>query len=254
MPTLVNKGSDGKVAIYEKPTSGDPEAPFTDPGQHLDKVRFHTDFDMYRVAEGPTEVTVTLPAVAAASRTFSANYPLTILGQEGVADVLLLTHSLGIVPRYQIIYGANELVDGDLVQHISDGNGQRARYLSHWADTSGIYLRSSGYSSSPGSLASMSFTCEVVVFTPGAVVDDVLIDFDAATGRLQLAGGMFDSDQPLLRAQGQAGDSPWDIQVSRSIDIDNGRSRVARADGSVTTEAGYGGSFTAPPGFQGVIS
>jgi hypothetical protein len=254
MPTLVNRGEGGKVAIYIKPTSGDVDAPFTNPGQHLDKVLFHTDLDLYRVAVGPTEVTVTLPSVAAATRVFNASPPLIINGQVQIDEVAVLSHGLGVVPNYMIIYNGAELVNGDIVQSIDDANGYRVRFLGHWADTTHIYVSSRGVSSNPGNLPSMGFTCTVVVFEEGEVEDGVLIDFDSATGRLTLAGGKFDSNQKLLRAEGQAGDTPYDIIVGKSIDLNNGRSRVARGDGTLVSEPGYDGSFAAPFSFQGAIS
>ena len=251
--TLVTRVAGGKAAVYEKPVSGDPLAPFGDPGAHLDLVFFHSDLDFYRVHSGPTDVTVTLPTVAAASHTVPANPSLIVRGQVQIDDLLLVTHDLGYVPNYFIISNNGELISGDMVQQVDDANGYRGRYLGHWADTSGVYLRSFGVSSA-ANLNSMSFDCTVVVFAEGAPSGDVVIDFDTITGRLTMGKGMFDSDQVLLRAQGQAGDSPYDIQLGQSIDIDDGRSRVARANGTITDEPGYGGSFVAPASFQGVIA
>ena len=253
MVTRVAHVAGGKMGLFEKPTSGDPLAPFDDPGSYLDKVQFHTDLDFYRVHLGPTDVTVTLPTIAGATRTFNANPDLSIKGQVVTSDILLLAHTLPYVPNYQIIWNNTELIDGDLVQLIDDAAGMRGRYLSHWADTTGIYISSRGVSSS-SSVPSMSFSCKVTIFKEGASSGNVDFDFDSVTGRLRMGRGMFDSDEVLLRAQGQAGDSPYDIQTGRSMDVNDGRSRVARADGSVADETGYGGSFTAPAGFQGVIS
>lgn len=250
---MVTKVLGSKAAVYQKPVSGDPLAPFHDPGDHLDKVLFHSDLDFYRRHMGPTEVTVSLPAVAGSTRQFTASPRLNILGQVSISDISVLTHSLGYVPNYDIIWNGGSLIDGDLVQEIADAGGSRGRYLSHWADETDIYISSRGISSD-SSLPSMSFTCTVVVYKLGQAAGNVVFDFSTATGRLTLGKGMFDSDEVLLRAQGQAGDSPYDIALGQSIDIRNGRSRVARPNGTVSDESGYNGSFIAPASFQGVIS
>lgn len=253
MTTLVTRVEGGKAAVYVKPVSGDPLAPFNDPGQHLDKVLFHSDTDFYRVHLGPVDVTVTLPAVAGATRNFAANPPLAIAGQFVTNDVLLLNHSLGYPPNYLIIWNNAELISGDLVQSVDPTTNWRARFLSHWADETGIYVRSLGGSSATG-LPSMSFICEVVVFKLGEEAGNVVFDFDTVTGRLTMGKGMFDSDQVLLRAQGQAGDSPYDVLVGPSMGLHNGRTRVVRGNGTAVDEPGYGGSFAAPDAFQGVIA
>lgn len=251
MTTMVTHVAGGKAAVFEKPASGDPLAPFNDPGQHLDLVRFHSDFDFYR-RHSQTDVTVTLPSVAGSTRTFPAAPNLNFLGQTVTTDILLVSHDLGYVPNYQIIVDGEAFLNGTIQSIIDDAGGLRGRYLSHWADAAGVYLSAMGYSSDT-TLAAASFSCTVVVFRLGDPTGNVVFDFDAASGRLQLGKGMFDSDEVLLRAQGQAGDTPYDVSVGPSMDVRNGRSRVARPSGTVTDEAGYNGSFVAPASFQGVL-
>lgn len=244
----------GKTSVYTKPTSGSPTLPHTNPGStDLSKIYFHSDFDYYQLALGPTSVTVNYASVAGQTTSLGSYPDLNYYGQVVQTDYDLLTHSLGYVPNFMVIYNNAVLTPGTMIQNVDDTNGLRLRFATPFATTSKISIMSTGMSNQ-NALPSLSQSYTVIVFRKPVASGTVDYDFDSSTGTVILGRNKFDSSQKMLRSALPGESSPYDIPLGRTIDINNGRSKSVLADGTTITETGYGGSFSSPTYFQGVVS
>lgn len=244
----------GKCSIFTEASGGgdvsDPSSnrnrPLLDPVNWLQNIKFHSDFDYYQVAIGPTNVTVTHPTINGTSVTIvnTAGYTFTRQGQVVITDIDLVTHGLGYIPKYMVAYNDSLIGPGSLIQ--VDTN--KIRTIAPYATTNKIILRDTGISSNTN-LSSISRDYSVLVFREPEVDSDSLFEFDQSTGEVILGRGKFKSNLKMLR-QAEPGDSPFDISLGRTIDIKNGGMKIVLADGTTFTESNYDGSFTGSPSIQ----
>lgn len=252
----------GRCALYnENGTTGatdDPNAvrnaPLNSPISYLPNIHFHSDFDYYQVAAGPTGVTINHASVATVTTVVDSGviFPLTAYGTQTTTSHLLLTHSLGYIPNYMVIQGTNLIPPSTIIQRDGTGLSRRTRYISPYATTSEIRLfefRSTGDTT----MAALSLDYTVVVFKQPLASGNILIDFDPATGTILMGKGKFDSSLRFLRRADIAGDTPYDISLGPISDIANGRVKTVLPSGATSTEDGYDGSFTGSTSFQGAL-
>ena len=232
-------------------------APAKTPAAHLDKLLWHSALFQYEIAHGPSDVAVTHTALATETRHWGvtgntggiigggsgASIDYAIMGKVRVTDILLVSHGLGYVPKAMVALDGRRLPTGYEIQY-SPSEG--SRQVSFYATSSGIYLRETAISGST-TLSAISRTYRVMVFRtrtpdPGQPL------FGLVSGVLVLARGIINTTRRYLRRTG-AGDSPFALNMGRTIDIDNGYMRTA-SGGVVVTETGYAGSMPAPPYVQ----
>lgn len=247
---------DGIFAIFEEPnTTGDVHdidaprnAPAKTPASYLDKIFFHSDFDYYQVAVGPSAVTVSHASVAGASTnvvSFWSGVGVVVrTGQIATSYHTLLTHSLGYIPKYMVISDGHIIAPGTMIQSAT----AQERTVTPYATTSIIGLMDIGISSA-SALSSLSKDYTVLVFKQPAESGDQLLNFNATTGRVTLGFEKFDSALKMLRQSG-TGDSPFDISLGPTVGIRNGRAKTVLADGTTITESGYSGSFSGSGSIQ----
>lgn len=253
MPTTVAHISNDKAAIYTKPASGPVLGPFTNPEDHLELVKFHSDFDYYEVFSGPTNVNINHAQVNGRSQstTYPGDFTVTKNGRTVIVTHDLVTHGLGYVPDFIVIHNDVILAPSTLIQIQSNGAG---RFVTPFATTTKIRLFDFGVGSASGeNLSATTLTYTVVVFKAPAVTSDDVFSWDNATGKLTLGKGKFKNDVKMLRSAA-VGDSPYDLSLGPAHDIKNGRTRFVAPDGTVATEPGYDGTFTGPSTIQAAIS
>lgn len=236
MPTVfMNDPTTGRFALYdEAPGGGSLNAPnssrnrpLNSPENWLPNIYFHSDFNYLEVAIGPTNVTVTHPAVSVTSPPIGATVEWGWNG--GVtADRLLLTHSLGYIPNVMVAIGQNVLWPGVPVQVESSGG---MRFATVYATATEVRLREFG-TTGQNPLPSATLTYTVLVFAnPPPATGNVLFDFNPSTGVIQMGGGKFRSDRRYLQVV--PGGTPFSVSYGgRTIDLQNGAPRAIRADGT----------------------
>lgn len=242
----IRKPTDGtaKFVVWQTPTSGDKMAPFDHPEQHLDRVWFCSDFDYYVALMDVQSVTIAHAAVPSGSTTLG---PVTLNGQIVEHDNLLLDYSaLGLteVPRYKIAIGNVLVPNGYSVQNLS----ARCRQVSFYASTTQLRVKDVGVSSS-SSLPAVNVTYNILLFkTP--VADPDLPIFSARHG-IMAQGKIRASEKHLRRSS--TGDTPFDINLAPSIDINDGGVKWFTPDAGAVTFGSYGGSAVAPANIQCAI-
>src|SRR5690606_33020853 len=101
--------------------------------------------------------------------------------------------------------------------------------------------------SSSSGLGAVSRAYQVMVFR--VPVENVALPLFGRTGSEVILGrGKVRTGRAYARKVG-AGASPFSMDQGRTVDLNNGRARIATG-GVVTTETGYGGSHSAPPFVQ----
>lgn len=219
----------GKMAIWEKPGSGDPMAPYDDPVANWDKVRFHSDFQYLNNAIQVDGISVSHALVAGVtgsgySPPSSSATPTGSIanGQIVVADKTVYTHSLGYVPWFQLQFQGRVVSPGTVVQLTSDR--KKVRYVAPYATSSIIGLRDIGISSTDD-LPAQTSSYDLVIFRQPAVVDgDPLAHFRIDGNPITIGYGRVTSElRPLRRTV--VGDSSFFIPYGRSLDIRNGAIR-----------------------------
>lgn len=249
----------GVVACFDEPNqSGDWQdidsprnAPAKNPGAYLSTVYWHSEFFQYELAMPIQTVEVNHPALSGrqiywgynlvydGSYNDAANGYL-VPGRVATASHTLVNHGLGYVPLAFVAYGGRMLMPGVAVQTASGG---RSRFVSPYITDSVVALREV-YNSSSSGLGAVSRAYQVMVFN--APASDVELPLFSGDGDETIIGrGKVSTDRTYAREVGD-GATPFDIDQGRTLDLDNGRARIGTG-GTVTTEAGYGGSFSAPP-------
>ena len=214
-------------------------APAKTPISYLDSVTWHSTFDQFELAAGPTDVTINHTSLAAASVvTGIGSVSLTIYGDRRVTDILLLTHSLGYKPRVKVTISGRVVVSGQIIQDLTD----RVRIISVFTTTTGVYLRETAFSSS-SALPAMNQDYRVYVFRQATPNPSAPL-FTNGGSLMTLAREIIRSDRKYLRRTG-VGDEEFSIDSGPTLDIANGSKRVANG-GVLTTESGYTGSMAAP--------
>lgn len=249
----------GVVACFDEPNQvGDwwdidapRNAPAKNPGAHLAAVYWHSEFFQYELAMPIQTVSVDHPALA--GRQIHWGYDLVyngfnpdagggylVPGQVAVADHALVDHGLGYEPLAFVAYDGRMLMPGVAVQTASAG---RSRFVAPYATTSVVGLREV-YNSSSSGLDAVNRSYQVMVFRV-PLVDAGLPLFANSSGEVVIGRGKVSTGNAYARKVG-AGATPFSMDQGRTVDLNNGRARIATG-GVVTTEAGYGGSFVAPP-------
>lgn len=214
-----------RCAIYEEaPGGGDPlepsslmNRPIVDPMNWLDNIYFHSNFDYYGA---PSSGSVVINHSAVAGTTTPVAYFTTFEGQAIRTDHLLLTHSLGYVPRFFVHYNGLMIPHGMPVQ--DEGLGLK-RFVTGYATSSEIRLSELAYSSSV-TLNAVSRTYGAVAFANSEAnpfLDQLLIQ----PGSVIFGRGRFNLSWPHLRVVGP-GESPYAQALGRTAAIGNGSLRV----------------------------
>lgn len=215
-------------------------APMKTPIDHLDKVFWHSTFDQFELAYGPTNVTINHTTLAGSSTALTiGSLSYLIYGSVRTTDILLLTHSLGYKPRVKVAIGGKVVAAGQIIQD----NVNYRRSISVHTTTTGVYLRETAYSSNVA-LPAHSQDYRVYVFAQTTAVPGAP-KFSKSGSLVTVGKDAVRSDRRYLRRTG-VGDEEFSIDSGPTIDIDNGAKRVANG-GVLTTETGYGGSMAAPP-------
>lgn len=219
----------GKMAIWEKPAAGDVMAPYDDPIENWDLVRFHSDFQYLNNAIEVSAISISHSLVAGVTGTgYSApsagpghTGPIAN-GQIVISDKTVYTHSLGYVPWFQLRFDGRVVSPGTVVQLTSDKH--KVRFVAPYATSSIIGLRDIGISNSDD-LPAQTSIYDLTIFretaeVPGDPLAHLRIDGDPIT----IGYGRVTSEQrPLRRAV--PGDSSFFIPYGRSLDIRNGAVR-----------------------------
>lgn len=234
-------GEPAKFVVWQTPESGDKQAPFEHPEQHLDRIWYSSTFDYYKVAAVAT-VTLTHQNVPAFSFTMGS---VTYGGQMLEEDQLLFTHNLGYTPRFKIAIGSTLVQNYFPVQN----SGGICRQVSFYATDTEIRVINYGCSNGAAACTPVNVTYTVLVFLdPNDGVDPSLPMFSARRGIL--ARGKVKATDKLLRRSNGADLSPFDINLGPSVFIDNGAIRWFISDGTFTDFGTYGGSAVAPANLQ----
>ena len=213
-------------------------APAKFPGQHLDKVAFHSDFYLYERAFDQA-VTVHHAAIPTGVVNWFA-WPgvptgFQVLGRVVETSHVLLNHGLGYTPLVMVALGGAVLVCGTILQASNAGT----RFVSVYADNQVVGLGEAGYANEID-LPAVSLIYRVVVFkTPQPDPEEAL--FSGGATRFQVARGKVDSTKSYLKKVG-ASESDLDMDMERTADLGNGGSRVVTG-GNVQTDRFYSGSF-----------
>lgn len=251
------------VACFEEPNEiGDPldfdaprNTPAKYPSDHLDKIAWHSDFFQYELAAPLSNVTISHPAMSGAVGGpylelrglfggLLASISVDVWGNSGVSDHTLVTHNLGYVPLAMVAYEGRMLTPGTIVQHESDG---RYRWVCAYATSTIIGLREVRVTSSlnlGSPLSAVSRTYSVLVFRESATVEGAPL-LGTFGGNVVAARGRINSANQYLRRT-VAGESDFDIDLARVIDVGNGRVRVTTG-GSIISEPDYSGAYTGGP-------
>jgi hypothetical protein len=243
MMTKCFRAKNGKVAIWEKPVSGDKFAPFNNPMAYLSAIYFHSDLNYYGVAAKDLAKVINHAAVAATvsypTYPGGPSYGAVLYGQIVVTTHSLIVHNLGYVPKFFVAANNKLLPQGIPLQQ----EGDRARFISAYATTTEIRLREVGMSSD-AALSSVSLTYQVLVFRDVAA-DPALPLLSIKPDAVILDHGKFRNDQGHLRQVGN-GESPFGISTGPCSDVRNGGVRTFLPGGDVYTYGSYTGSAVAP--------
>jgi len=235
-----------KLVVWQTPASGDVMAPFDDPVTYLDRVWLCSDFDYYQTSFDQS-VTLSHASVSGANTSLGGDF--TIAGHYVEADLAVLTHNLGYIPRFKVAIGAELIPNGWAIQTPAGGDNG-ARLVSFYATTTEIRCSDMGWATA-STLAAKSQTYEVVVFEiPTA--DNTKPVFGGKLGIL--CQGKFDANKKHLRKAASGESSPFDILTSKAIDINDGAYKMYTGDGTSKTFGAYGGSMAAPSSIQCVLA
>lgn len=237
-----------RVSIYEEaPGGGDPldpnsqmNRPVLDPVTWIDNIYFHSDLDYYSTVQYVPSVTISHSAVSSPANAVTPF--VTFLGQIGTTNHLLVTHSLGYVPRFFVVYDDKMIPHGTPVQ--TGGGG--ARFVTGYATTTQIRLHEL-YVSGSSALSAINVNYGVMVFKESAadpLLDKLLIE----PGNVIFGQGKFNLEWPHLRAV-EPGESPFAQALGKTAAIGNGGVRVWPPNGTALDFFNYSGSFTTPPSF-----
>lgn len=235
-------------AVWDKPATGDPMAPFDDPTKHWDKIRFHSDLQYLNDALSVPGISLTHQSVAGTSGTGYAP-PSTpggggatgsiTRGQVVVQTQTLYTHGLGYVPEFTVKWNGTTLYPGMLVYQ--DKPAKTCRFASAFATSSIIGIRTVGISSSV-TLPSQATSYDLTIFRqtakiPGAPLAKVVAndaeDFVVGYGRVTSA----------LVPLRQAGVGDVDVimyPIGPCVDIREGAVRTITVDGNKDFGGAYG--------------
>lgn len=241
-----------RAAIWEKPETGDPDAPFDDPAAHLELIRFCSDFNYLTFAH-VYDVTVSHAAVAGSTATGYPGVPAgdgSIGGTQPIRDGqvvttnhTLVTHNLGSAPLYMVIYDG-QIVSG--AQAVQVESGDRQRVVSSFATSSVIGLREIAFSFTSG-LSATSRNYRVIVFNPPEP-DPLkpLFHVKLRSGTILMGQGKIEEGMATVRRT-RPGDGDLYLPLARTLDAANGAFRSVSPTGLKDVGGLYNGNlFDAP--------
>lgn len=237
----------GKMAIWEKPASGDRMAPFDDPIANFGLIRFHSDFQYLSNSLRVNGISVSHASVAGVTGTGYAtpsngNYATGPVanGQVVVTDKLLYTHGLGYVPQFMVLYNGAIVYGGTCVQQSADK--QKVRFVSAYATTTEIRLQDIGISSSDA-LPATSVSYDVLIFRDPAPIPGAPLYWNTPD-EITLGYGRITSEQrPLRRAVGA--EDFFYVPLGRTADIRGGAYRTISPAGPADLGTYMGSFFSA---------
>jgi hypothetical protein len=243
---FIEPNTDGDVFDIDAPRN----APAKYPTQHLDLLSFHIDFGAFELVAIDLNVTINHASVAGVAGNQAgppsilpgslSNVTITRVGQVVSEDHLLLTHGLGFVPFYLIVYAGNVIPNGMPIQIDATS---RIRLVEAYATATEIRLWGNGFSDA-SALSAASRTYGVMVFDRPAA-DIGLPLFGKTVDGVQMGRGRLNSAKKRLRLV-DAGETPYGFTVTPATDWHNGGNRIYSAAGTAYTIGGYGGSMAAP--------
>lgn len=246
--SVVFRAYNGKVAIWEKPTSGDVMAPFDDPVAHFDLIRFHVDCQYLsnQLVSGTITVNHTLLAgevgtgYSVSNGTQGSTFGAISNGQVRITDIDIYTHSLGYAPLFQLHRDGRIVSPATVIQNPT---GQTRR-ISAYATTSKIFIREVAISSLDD-LPAISVDYKLIIFrNPTADPSKPTLHIKASTGMILGKGKVTDENRPLRRASVTDTDKFY-IPIGRTVDIKNGAIRNISPAGVIDYGFYTGGFATA---------
>lgn len=237
----------GKMVIWEKPASGDRMAPFDDPVEHFDLIRFCSDFQYFSSAIRVDGISVSHSLVAgvtgsgysAPSASSGSTGPIAN-GQLVTTNKLLYTHSLGYAPQFIVLYNDVIVAGGTVVQMTADR--RKARKVSAYATSTEIRLRDIGISSTDD-LPAATISYDLIIFRDPAVVPGAPL-FRASPSGVTLGYGRITSEErPLRRVVGA--EDYFYLPRTRIADIRNGAYRTISPSGPQDVGTYTGNFFSA---------
>lgn len=232
-------------------------APAKTPKSHLSRVFWHSSFFQFELVAPVLTKVVTHTALAGKQRWSGIDLNNNLInnvttkptvlgafiesrGDVRVTDIVLMTHNLGYVPLYFIAHAGRVLCNGLNIQSLASG---QMRTVSAFATSSVIGIRETAISADVA-LPAISKTYEVMAFrSPAANAGKAMWSFDGDA--MLLGRGIVDSRKEYVRSV-LSSESSFDIDLGRTMDIKNGRTRYS-SGGIVTTEPDYNGSFAGSP-------
>ncbi len=236
----------GVVAIFEKPPSGDPMAPFDDPVGNLQYVKFHSDLQYLsnQITAGPIDITHTLLAgatgtgITVGNGSQNTNAAPVASGQIRQSSIALYTHGLGYVPLFQVINNNRIVSPGLVIQNPTS----QFRMISAYATTTQIFLYELAISSA-SDLPSWDETYYINIFrNPEA--DPLLPTLHIQESGMVLAKGKVTDAHRPLRRMGSDDLTPFYLPIGRTVDIKNGAIRNISALAGIKDFGLYTGGFT----------
>lgn len=249
MARMCFRAFDGKVAIWEKPPSGDPMAPFNEPLKHMEYVRFHSDLQYLNSQLISTAMSINHTAVAGVTGTGysvsnggSASAGAQIASGQVVAnEYVLYTHNLGYAPLFFALFNGTVISGGIGVQKAAN----QQRLVSAFSTTTQIKIRDVGISSAVA-LPAVTREYDVYIFK-NLVADPLLPMFHVKLtnpGKRIIFGRGRISDSQITVRRTKPGDGvQLPFPVSRSVDVRNGDIRSLQADGTFTQLGSYNGTL-----------
>lgn len=228
----------GVIAIYDEAEGGGEiddfdaprNAPAKSPEQHLDKVYWHSHFDLLEVLVS-REVAVNHASIAIGTGVGGTNQTFN-WNATAVHNLLIDLTPYGLTrePFALAAIDNNIIWPGMPVQIDLAGSG-RGRYGTIYTTTTGVYLYENS-SRSGTVMPAATLTYDVIVFKdPRGDENDQLKSFDPDTGEYQMGRGRFSSLRSYLQVA--PGGSPLGFSLGRTIDLKNGSPRAVRPDGTV---------------------
>jgi hypothetical protein len=239
------------MAIWDKPVSGSPLAPYNDPTANWDAVKFHSDLQYLNDAISQQGITLTHQTVAGVTGTgYGApggmgTPPNGIIGNGQILaqDQTLYTHNLGYVPLFVAMWDGTPLYPGTVI--FKDKPNRHYRFASAYATTTVIGIRNMGASSS-SALPSHDFDYDVTIFRRPEKIDGAplaRLHANAAEPLIIGYGRITDEHVPLRRV-GIGDTDTFKYPISRCVDARAGTIRSITLDGVTDFGAGfYNGSL-----------
>ncbi len=238
----------GKVAIFEKPPSGDPMAPFDDPVTNIQYVKFHSDLQYLssQIIVDPIDITHTSLAGATGTGISvgngSQNTPNAPVadGQIRKSTIAVYTHGLGYPPIFQLMYDRQIVTTGVMIQNPTN----QFRMISAYATNTEIRLSEIAISSA-AALPALDMTYKLIIFKdpePDPLLPTMHI---TPLGMVLARGKVTDENRPLRRVGvNDVTEDTFYLPTSRTMDIKNGALRHISPLSGIKDYGLYTGGFT----------